>query len=71
MQQMPESAERLANSGGKRAEPRFQQPVAGPAPGIGKAEALRRDKQSIGGRYIDVFACSQTELQARLAGDFA
>jgi len=31
-------------------------------------EALRRDKQSIGGRYIDVFACSQTELQARLAG---
>jgi len=33
-----------------------------------QAEALRRDKQSIGGRYIDVFACSQTELQARLAG---
>lgn len=31
-------------------------------------EALRRDKQSIGGRYIDVFACTQTELQARLAG---
>ena len=31
-------------------------------------EALCRDKQSIGGRYIDVFACSQTELQARLAG---
>ena len=33
-----------------------------------QAEALRRDKQSIGGRYIDVFACTQTELQARLAG---
>merc|ERR1719409_1489094 len=33
-----------------------------------QAEALRRDKNSIGGRYIDVFACSQTELQARLAG---
>ena len=33
-----------------------------------QADALRRDKQSIGGRYIDVFACSQTELQARLAG---
>lgn len=31
-------------------------------------EAVAKDKQSIGGRYIDVFPCSQTELQARLAG---
>jgi hypothetical protein len=31
-------------------------------------EALLKDKQSIGGRYIDIFSCSQTELQARLAG---
>jgi len=32
--------------------------------------ALAKDKQSIGGRYIDVFACTQTELQARLTGGF-
>jgi RNA recognition motif-containing protein len=31
-------------------------------------EAVAKDKQSIGGRYIDVFPCSQTELQARLTG---
>merc|ERR1712087_1004835 len=30
--------------------------------------ALAKDKQTIGGRYIDIFACSQNELQARLAG---
>ena len=33
-----------------------------------QAEAVKRDKQSIGGRYIDVFPCTQNELQARLAG---
>ena len=33
-----------------------------------QAEAVKRDKQSIGGRYIDVFQCTQNELQARLAG---
>ena len=33
-----------------------------------QTEAVRRDKNSIGGRYIDVFACTQNELQARLAG---
>lgn len=33
-----------------------------------KKMAVAKDKQSIGGRYIDVFPCSQTELQARLAG---
>ena len=31
-------------------------------------EAMLKDKQSIGGRYIDIFSCSQNELQARLAG---
>ena len=31
-----------------------------------QAEALAKDKQSIGGRYIDIFSCSQTELQVRL-----
>ena len=31
-------------------------------------DALAKDKQSIGGRYIDIFSCSQNELQARLAG---
>ena len=29
---------------------------------------LEKDKQNIGGRYIDIFACSQNELKARLAG---
>ncbi len=29
---------------------------------------MLKDKQSIGGRYIDIFSCSQNELQARLAG---
>jgi len=33
-----------------------------------QTESVKRDKQSIGGRYIDVFACTQNELQARLAG---
>jgi len=33
-----------------------------------QAAALAMDKQSIGGRYIDIFNCSQTELQARLQG---
>ena len=33
-----------------------------------KREAMAKDKQSIGGRYIDIFACSQNELKARLAG---
>eukprot|EP00966_Prymnesium_polylepis_P292885 6764599-Prymnesium_polylepis.1 len=33
-----------------------------------QSEAVKRDKQSIGGRYIDVFPCTQNELQARLAG---
>ena len=42
--------------------------ISHPSFALSQAEALRRDKQSIGGRYIDVFACSQTELQARLAG---
>lgn len=28
-------------------------------------EAVAKDKQCIGGRYIDVFPCTQTELQAR------
>jgi len=32
----------------------------------GQAEAVAKDKQSIGGRYIDVFPCSQTELQVRI-----
>ena len=30
-------------------------------------EAVKFDKQTIGGRYIDIFPCSQNELQARLA----
>lgn len=33
-----------------------------------QSAALAKDKQSIGGRYIDIFACTQAELQARLAG---
>ena len=33
-----------------------------------QTDAVGRDKQSIGGRYIDVFSCTQNELQARLAG---
>lgn len=36
-----------------------------------QAAAIAKDKQSIGGRYIDIFACSQTELQARLQGGLA
>lgn len=31
-------------------------------------EAVKKDKEVIGGRYIDVFQCTQSELQARLAG---
>ena len=31
----------------------------------GQKEAMLKDKQSIGGRYIDIFSCSQNELQAR------
>ena len=33
-----------------------------------QADALKKDKQMLGDRYIDTFACSQVELQARLAG---
>eukprot|EP00965_Chrysotila_dentata_P211580 6186543-Pleurochrysis_carterae.AAC.2 len=30
-----------------------------------QAAVLKKDKQNIGGRYIDIFTCSQSELQAR------